>query len=144
MAEFVSNAVQTVAVGQDIMFTEDIIECNRGNVIHRQGSGLFTLRGSVNNPNGCFARYWVDCGCNIAVPTTGTAEAIQISLAINGQALPTSTAIVTPAATGDYWNVNVFAYVTVPKGCCFTVAVQNSSTQAIEVQNANIVINRTA
>lgn len=144
MAEFVSNAVQTVASGQDVLFTEDIIGCNRGNVIHRQGSGLFTLRGTVNNPTGCFARYWVDCGCNIAIPTDGTVGAIQISLALNGEALPTSTAIVTPAATGDFWNVNVFAYVTVPRGCCFSVAVQNSSTQAIEVQNANIVINRTA
>lgn len=144
MAEFTSNAVQTVNAGQDVLFTEDIIECNRGNVIHRQGSGLFTLRGNVNNPSGCFARYWVDCGCNIAIPTGGTVEPIQISLAINGEALPASTAIVTPAAAGDFWNVNVFAYVTVPRGCCFTVAVQNSSTQAIEVQNANIVINRTA
>lgn len=144
MAEFTSNAVQTVNSGQDVLFTEDIIGCNRGNVIHRQGSGLFTLRGNVNNPSGCFARYWVDCGCNIAIPTGGTVEPIQISLAINGEALPASTAIVTPAATGDFWNVNVFAYVTVPKACCFTVAVQNSSTQAIEVQNANIVINRTA
>lgn len=144
MAEFTSNAVQTVNAGQDVLFTEDIIECNRGNVIHRQGSGLFTLRGNVNNPSGCFARYWVDCGCNIAIPTGGTVEPIQISLAINGEALLASTAIVTPAAAGDFWNVNVFAYVTVPRGCCFTVAVQNSSTQAIEVQNANIVINRTA
>ena len=144
MAEFTSNAVQTVNSGQDVLFTEDIIECNRGNVIHRQGSGLFTLRGNVNNPSGCFARYWVDCGCNIAIPTGGTVEPIQISLAINGEALPASTAIVTPAAVGDFWNINVFAYVTVPRCCCFTVAVQNSSTQVIEVQNANIVINRTA
>ena len=144
MAEFTSNAVQTVNAGQDVLFTEDIIECNRGNVIHRQGSGLFTLRGNVNNPSGCFARYWVDCGCNIAIPTGGTVEPIQISLAINGEELPASTAIVTPAAVENFWNVNVFAYVTVPRGCCFTVAVQNSSTQAIEVQNANIVINRTA
>lgn len=144
MAEFVANAVQNVASGQDILFTEDIIECSRGNVIHRQGSGLFVLRGVVNNPTGCFARYWVDCGCNISIPTGGTVDPIQISLAINGEALPTSTAIVTPAAVGDFWNVNVFAYVTVPKGCCFTVAVQNSSDQAIDVQNANIVINRTA
>jgi len=144
MAESVSNAVQRVNPTQDVIFTEDIIECNRGNVIHRQGSGLFTLRGNVNNPTSCFARYWVICGCNIAIPADGTVEPIQISLAINGEALPASTAIVTPAAVGDFWNVNVFAYVTVPRGCCFTVAVQNSSTQAIEVQSANMVINRTA
>ena len=135
MAEFVSNPVQNVASGQDVLFTEDIIGCCRGNVLHRQGSGIFTLRGTVNNPTGYFARYWVQFGANIA---------IQIAIAIDGEAIPTSSAIVTPAAVGDYWNVNVFAYITVPKGCCETISIQNISTQAIDVQNANIVINRTA
>lgn len=145
MAEFVSNAVQNVNSGQDVLFTEDIIECCRGNVLHRQGSGIFTLRGNVNNPNGYFARYWVEFGANIAIPTTGgTVAPISIALAINGEAVPTSSAIVTPAAVGDYWNVNVFAYVTVPRGCCQNISVKNISTQAINVQNANIVINRTA
>jgi len=144
MAEFVSNPVQTVASGQDVLFTEDIIGCCRGNVLHRQGSGIFTLRGAVNNPTGYFARYWVQFGANIAIPANGTVEPLQVAIAINGEAVPTSSAIVTPAAVGDFWNVNVFAYVTVPKRCCETISVQNISTQAIEVQNANIVINRTA
>ena len=144
MAEFVSNPVQNVASGQDVLFTEDIIECCRGNVLHRQGSGIFTLRGTVNNPTGYFARYWVQFGANIAIPTGGTVDPLQIAIAINGESIPTSSAIVTPAAVGDYWNVNVFAYITVPKGCCETISIQNISTQAIDVQNANIVINRTA
>ena len=144
MAEFVSNPVQNVASGQDVLFTEDIIECCRGNVLHRQGSGIFTLRGTVNNPTGYFARYWIQFGANIAIPTGGTVDPLQIAIAINGEAIPTSSAIVTPAAVGDYWNVNVFAYITVPKGCCETISIQNISTQAIDVQNANIVINRTA
>lgn len=144
MSESVSNAVQNVPSGQDILFTEDLIECCRGNVLHRQGSGIFTLRGNVNNPNGYFARYWVEFGANIAIPTGGTVAPISVALAINGEAVPTSSAIVTPAAVGDYWNVNVFAYVTIPRGCCQNISVKNISTQAINVQNANIVINRTA
>ena len=144
MSESVSNAVQNVPSGQDILFTEDLIECCRGNILHRQGSGIFTLRGNVNNPNGYFARYWVEFGANIAIPTGGTVDPISVALAINGEAVPTSSAIVTPAAVGDYWNVNVFAYVTVPRGCCQNISVKNISTQAIDVQNANIVINRTA
>lgn len=144
MSESVSNAVQNVPSGQDILFTEDLIECCRGNVLHRQGSGIFTLRGNVNNPNGYFARYWVEFGANIAIPTGGTVAPISVALAINGEAVPTSSAIVTPAAVGDYWNVNVFAYVTVPRGCCQNISVKNISTQAINMQNANIVINRTA
>ena len=30
MAEFTSNAVQTIAVGQNVLFTESPIPCNRG------------------------------------------------------------------------------------------------------------------
>lgn len=141
MAEYVANAVQEVAEGGNVTFSDDIISCNNGCIIHRQGSGLFTLRGITSNS---FARYQVIFGGNIAVPSTGTAGAISVSLAIQGEAVPTSSAIVTPAAVSEYWNANAVAYVTVPKGCCYTIAVRNSSTQAIDVQNANIVINRVA
>lgn len=145
MAEYVANALQTVPDGQNVLFTDDIISCNKNYVIHRQGSGIFTLRGRVNNPCCGFARYLVFFGGNIAIPTTGgTVDPISLTIAINGEVLPTSQAIVTPAATGDFWNVNDFAYIDVPTGCCFTVAIENTSGQAIEVQNANIVINRVA
>lgn len=144
MAESVANALQSVDANQNIIFTEDVITCNRGNILHRGGSGQFLLRGNVANPTGCFARYFVICGANIAIPEGGTVEPISLSISINGEAIPTSKGIVTPAAVGDFWNVNEFAYVTVPRGCCFTIGVQNSSGQTIEVQNANIVINRVA
>lgn len=144
MAEFVANALQTVEQNQNVVFTDDVISCNRGNILHRGGSGQFLLRGNVNNPTSGFARYFVICGANIAIPATGTVEPISLSITINGEAIPTSRGVVTPAAVGDFWNVNEFAYITVPRGCCFTVGVQNSSGQAIEVENANIVINRVA
>ena len=32
------------------------------------------------------------------------------------------------------------AIVTVPKGCCFNVSVENTSMNSIEVQNANLVV----
>lgn len=141
MAEYVANALQEVESGQNILFTEDSIPCNRGYVIHRGGSGIFTLRGITPN---CFARYLVFFGGNIAIPDGGTVDPISVSVAIDGEIIQTSQAIVTPATVEEFWNVNVFAYVTVPKGCCFTVAIENSSAEAIEVQNANLVINRVA
>lgn len=144
MAEFTSNAVQEVPVGQNILFTETPVPCNRGYVLHREGSGLVTLRGIVNNPCSGFARYKVSFGANIAVPTTGTAGPISVALAINGESVPTSSSIVTPTVTDAYWNVYESLYVTVPKGCCPTIAVENTSDQAINVQNANIIIERTA
>lgn len=144
MAEYVANAVQTVASGQNVLFTEDIDPCRRGYVLHREGSGLFTLRGIVNNPTACSAKYKVSFGANIAIAEGGTPGPISLALAIDGEAIPTSQAIVTPAAVGDYWNIYESIYVPVPRGCCYTVAVENTGTQAIDVINANIIVERTA
>lgn len=143
-AEFTSNDLQTVAVGQNVLFTETAIPCRKGYVIHREGAGVITLRGIVNCPNACFATYEVSFGANIAIPEGGTAGPISLAIAIDGESLPTSSAIVTPAAAGDFWNVYVTANIQVPRGCCFMIAVENTSDQAIDVQNANIKINRTA
>ena len=144
MAEFTSNAVQTVGIDQNVLFTETAVPCNRGYVLHREGSGILTLRGIVNNPCGCFARYKIFFGGNIAVPTGGTAGPISVALAIDGEPIPTSSSIVTPAAVEEFWNVSESLYVTVPKGCCYTIAVENTSDQPIEMQNANIIVERTA
>lgn len=78
---------------------------------------------------------------------------ISVALAIDGEPLLTSRAIVTPAAVDEYFNVTSTAFIDVPKGCCFTIAVENTSTSAtpgttpapaINVQNANLVVVRTA
>lgn len=145
MAEYTSNATQLVAIGQNVLLTDATIPCNRGYVIHREGSGILTLRGAVNSPCNQFARYKVSFGGNIAIPTdpAGTVEPISLAIAINGEPIPTSSMIVTPAAAGDYWNVYASIYITVPRGCCYTVAVENTSTQAINVQNVNVVVDRT-
>lgn len=55
-----------------------------------------------------------------------------------------STMIVTPAAVENFFNVSAQAYIDVPCGCCSTVAVQNTSAQAIEVQNSNLIAVREA
>lgn len=144
MAELTSNALQTVQVGQNVLFTETAVPCNKGYVLHREGSGVITLRGAVNNPCAKFARYKVSFGANIGIPADGTAGAISISLAINGEPVPTSSSVVTPTVVDSYWNVFDSLYITVPRDCCLTIAVENTSTQAINVQNANIIIERTA
>lgn len=144
MAEYTSNALQTVNAGQNILFTETPIPCNRGYVIHREGSGILTLRGIVNNYNGCFARYKVSFGANMAIPTAGAVEPISLALAIDGEPIPTSSVIITPAAVEDFWNVYASIFVTVPRGCCYTIAIENTSAQAIDVQNVNLIVERVA
>ena len=39
MAEYTANAIQTVAVNQDILFTDDPVRGNNS-IMHREGSGL--------------------------------------------------------------------------------------------------------
>ena len=137
MAEFTNVAVQNVAPNANVVFTETPFGCNKHCVNHREGSGIFNLR----NANGqCRTVYKVSFGANIAIPTGGTVEAISIALAIEGEALGASTAIVTPAAVENYFNVFVEAYIPVDCRCCVTVTVKNISTQAINVQNANLII----
>lgn len=150
MAEFTYNPTQEVQPNQNVIFNTNIA-CPNGYVLHRNESGLVILRGIVNNPCGSFARYQVTFNGNIAVAEGGTAQPIAVSLAIDGEPIQTSKAIYTPAAVGDLGNVTSTAIITVPKGCCFTVAVENVSeadgatpAQIIDVQNANLVVSRIA
>ena len=144
MAEYTANAVQTVAVGQNVLFTDVPIPGCRQGIIHREGSGIITLRGQVNNCSG-FARYKASFGANVAIPEGGAAATpLSLSLAIDGEPIPTSSMIVTPAAAEQYWNVYASVFIDLPQGCCYTIAVENTGTTDIDVQNANLVIERTA
>lgn len=138
MAEYTSAAIQAVAAGQNVPLTETAVN-SKPCIVHRPGAGVVTLRGLTNQ---CKARFRVTFGGNIAIPTGGTVEAITAALAINGEPLNSATAIVTPAATDNYFNIFVSAIVEVPKGCCLTVAMENTSTQAINIANANMVVDR--
>ena len=138
MAEYSNTFVQQVEANQNVVFTETPVPGNNC-IVHREGSGIITLRGVTNQ---CRARYKVVFCGNIAIPTGGTVGAISVAIALEGEALGSATATVTPAAVGDEFNVFAAAFVEVPRGCCATISVKNVNTQAIEVQNANIIIER--
>lgn len=151
MAEFTYNPIQLVQPGQNVILNDNI-SCPKGYVLHRNESGIVILRGIVNNACGCFARYQVTFNGNVSVPEDGTTGEISVALAIDGEPIQTSRARVTPAAVDEYFNVTSTAIVTVPRGCCFTVAVENTSegataadpATAINVQNANLTVTRIA
>lgn len=144
MAEYTANAVQTVPVGQNILFTDVPVPGFRQGIIHREGSGIITLRGQVNNCSG-FARYKVSFGANVAIPEGGTTGTpLLFAIAIDGEPILTSSVIVTPAAADQYWNVYASIFIDLPKGCCYTVAIENIGTITTNVQNANLIIERTA
>ena len=99
------------------------------------------LRGLTNQ---CRARFKVSFGANLSIPEGGTVEAISAALAINGESLASTQMIVTPAAAEEFFNVNRTVFIDVPSGCCTQISVENTSTQPINVQNANIIVERVA
>ena len=137
-AEYTAIFVQQVAAGQNVAFTETAVPGSNC-INHREGSGIITLRGITNQ---CRARYLVQFNGNIAIPTGGIVGPISIAIAVEGEALGSATATVTPAAVGDEFNVSAAAYIDVPRGCCVTIAVKNINTQAIELQNASVIVTR--
>lgn len=147
-AEYLANAVQEVSLNAPIIFTASI-PCRKGYVYHEDETGIFILRGITCNQ--CFATYQVTFNGNIAIPEGGTAAPIAVGIAVNGEPRLTSRAIFTPAAAQEYGNVTSTAIIKVPKGCCFSLSVESipASTDVtpapvIDVQNANLVVNRIA
>lgn len=148
MAEYSSNALQTVNPGESVIFTESPVPCTRGLVRHRDDTGNFLLVGYVPGGRSCpcvrpqSAVYLVDFGANIAVPTGGTVEAISLAISIDGSTIPSSQMIVTPAAVEEFFNVSRAINAEIWRNCCETVTVRNTSDQPILVQNANIIFSR--
>ena len=140
-AEYSAVAVQSVAVDENVLFSNGSRCCKKGFIQHRDDSGLFTLQGARN----CNAVYRVSFGANIAIADGGTVEPISVALTINGETLGNALATVTPAAIGDFFNVFVSTFVEIPCGCCVTVSVENvSDTTAIDVSNSKIIFERVA
>jgi hypothetical protein len=109
--------------------------------MHRDDSGLVTLRGCTSQ---CRARYRVSFGGNIAISTGGTVGPISLAIAIEGEPIAATTMTVTPAAVEEFFNVYASTFVDVPRGCCISASVQNISATSIDVENANLIIERVA
>ena len=139
MAEFAFNAVQTIPANQPIPL-RTVNGCNKGYVLHREESGIITLRGIVNNPCSGFARYQALFKSNIAVPTGETVGPIDIAITIDGEPILTSIVEVTPAAVEEYFGAVTFANITVPRGCCVRIAVENVTEDNVPILARNSVL----
>lgn len=148
-AEYLANAVQEIALNAPAIFTASI-PCRRGYIYHEDETGIFILRGITNQ---CFATYQVTFNGNIAIPEGGTAGPIAVAITVNGEPRLTSRAVFTPAAAEEFGNVTSTAIIRVPRGCCFSLSVESvpattdptvTPAPVIEMQNANLVINRIA
>lgn len=148
-AEYLANGLQSIPLNTPIEFTASM-PCTRGNVIHENGTGIFILKGNTNQ---CYATYKVSYNGNIAITEGGTVTPIAVAIVVNGEPRLTSRAISTPAAAEQFNSVTSPATIKVPRGCCFTVAVEYVSgitdgttvpTPVIDQINGNLEINRIA
>lgn len=141
MAEFTAVALQEVESNQNILFTDEVV-CGNNSIVHRNGSGLVSLRGITNQ---CRARFKVTFGANVAIPTGGTAGPISVAISLNGEPVASTTMISTPAAVETFNNISSSIFIDVPCGCCIQVGVKNITVgTAISVQNANLIVERVA
>lgn len=138
--EITANAIQLVQSNQNVLFTETAVAGNFS-IVHREGSGLVSMRGLTQQNR---ARFRVSFGGNIAVPTDETVGPISLAIAINGEAIPATTMIVTPTVVDAYFNVFSAIFLDVPSGCCSQVSVKNISEIPVNVQNANLIVERVA
>lgn len=138
--EIIANAVQTVAANQNVYFT-DSITSGTYSIQHRASSGLVML---VGNTNQCRARFKVTFGGNIGIPTGGTVGPIQLAIAIDGEAVPSTTMVVTPTAASTFTNIFSALFVDVPRGTTVTISVKNTGDEDIDVEYANLIVERVA
>jgi hypothetical protein len=143
--EYSYPLVQTVAVDENILFLNGNRCCKKGLIIHNDASGVFRVKGVSNC---CKTIYKVHFNANVAVSDVadgGVLEPISVAITQNGEVLRNAIATVTPAAIGDFFNVSVETFIELPCGCCDTITVRNiSDTTAIDVVNANLIIDRVA
>lgn len=137
--EYKATALQTVPVGANVQFPDTVIGCAKGYVLHRDGGGIFKLRGITNQ---CRAQYKVSFGGDIAIPTGQTVGSISIAIALDGEAVQIMT--VTPAVVEQFFNVYGAVFVDIPRGSESEIAIENVSAIPIEVINANMIIERVA
>lgn len=129
MSEFINDAAQTVAVGSNVVFANTVYPpCKK--VIHREGSGIFTLKGG---------RYYVDFGANVA----GAANTqLALAITLNGEELPATRMASTSTAANVANNVSRTTEIEIPSCCCVTLGVRNVGTTDITVYNAGLVLRR--
>ena len=90
--EITANAIQTVASGSNVVFTETAVS-GSSCILHREGAGLVTLRGLTNQRR---ARFKISFGSNVALPIGTNVKPIALAIGINGEPVQPSSMISSP------------------------------------------------
>lgn len=134
--------LQTVPFNRNVLLYDTSIR--GGNcILHREGSGVATLRGSTNQRRALYLAIFTG---NIALTEGETVGPISLAISVDGEPLAASTMTVTPAAVGDFFNVATVAIIEAPCGCCVTVSVRNVSEDeaSVDVIGGKLTLHRIA
>lgn len=148
MAEYSANAVQTVQPNGFAVFTATVVPCDMGLIQHEDDTPLFSLSGWRQNNNTCCCMrnrpvlYDATVNMNVALSEGATVAPISVALAISGIAYPLSEMDSTPAAVQEFNHIGTELSIPILNGCCQYVAVQNTSTQPIDIRNLVIKFER--
>lgn len=138
MAEYTANALQTVEVNQNVVFTDTVVDgCDL--IYHRNDSGIVKL---YPKNNSCYTRFFVAFSGNIAIPEDGTAAATELAFAItiDGEPVASTTMVSTRSVVSQFDNIAGFAYIYVKKPCCSTIGIRNVGTVPTDMRNANLLV----
>lgn len=140
--ELVTIAQQTIQPNEAVLF-QAVSVPGCASIIWRVGSGIVTLRGlAKNQPR---ARFKINFGGDIAVPTGETVAAISLAVAVNGEAIAASRMTSTPLDVENFNNVFREIYIDVPVGCCTQITIKNVSTTPILLDaGASAIVERVA
>ena len=142
--EITNISSQTVSAGNNVIFTSVQIPGNCS-TIFQAGSGLVTLRGLTNGQRR--ARFRIKFTGNLKADSAETINGVTLlSLAIarNSETIPSTTMIVTVGDTASTYNIGTEVLIDVPTCCCQTISVKNISSIAIDVLDANLIVERVA
>ncbi|MCQ2369223.1 MAG: hypothetical protein MJ007_01960 [Paludibacteraceae bacterium] len=130
MSEFINAQAQTIAVGDNVVFTDTLVRpCKK--VIHREGSGIFTLKGG---------RYTVIFSANVAGATADTE--LDLAFSLNGEVLEATRIASTPTIADEFNSVSKAYVIDIPYCCCGTLSIRNIGTTPITVDDAVLVMAR--
>ena len=152
MAQLSNATLQTIEAGQSAIFTTSFITPQEiGIILPNADTSSLYLRGIIPNRGflprfcGCgwrdfFAEFYASFSANVQIPTGGTVGEISVAIALNGEPLQTGTMIVTPTAVETLDNISTQVFVPIPRGGFGSLSVENTGTEAIEMQNANLTV----
>lgn len=134
MVDAVNVPVQLVAANEPVLFASTRLRTGCA-TRHEAGSSRVVLLSP--------GVYKVSFSGNVSIPTGGTVQQTSVAIVQDGEAIPGSTMLYTPAAVAVPGNIATDVLVRVYPCCATsTLSVRNTGAGSINMQDANIVVTR--